>query len=104
MTAEFRKTGFEVPEEHRTALSQGNWADAGEEGCFVPHKRGHSKNGPEYRYLATRQELKQAALPGMERGDEDHPFPVMKLKGRRYKIFGIVTNRDWTGQELIPWR
>jgi hypothetical protein len=69
----------------------------------VPNKIGHSKNGPAYRYLATREELKQAELPGVEKSDEEYLFPVMRLKGQRYKVFGIVTNMDWAGQELIPW-
>ncbi len=29
--------------------------------------------------------------------------PSMSLGGVRYKIFGIVTNMDWDGQELIRW-
>ncbi len=75
------------------------WAEV----CFVPSKIGHSKKGPEYRYLATREELRQAELPGVQKSDEEYLFPVMQLKGQRYKVFGIVTNMDWAGQELIPW-
>jgi hypothetical protein len=48
------------------------------------------------------------------------PFPTMHLKGKRYKIFGMVTNpvpsgdsgqalseaegMDWDGEELIHWQ
>lgn len=69
----------------------------------MPAAIGHSKRGPEYRYLATREELKQADLPGMEKSDSEYLFPVMRIAGRRYKVFGIVTNMDWAGEELIPW-
>jgi len=106
---EFRKAVSEVLEEDwRTLYREVNgqkqetgrqWAEV----CFVPNKIGHSKNGPAYRYLATREELKQAELPGVQKSDEEYLFPVMRLKGQRYKVFGIVTNMDWAGQELIPW-
>jgi hypothetical protein len=75
------------------------WAEV----CFVPAAIGHSKNGPAYRYLATREELKQPELPHMEKRDEDFLFPVMRMKERRYKVFGIVTNMDWIGDVLIQW-
>lgn len=42
-------------------------------------------------------------LPGVEKSDEEYLFPVMHLKGQRYKVFGIVTNMEWAGQELISW-
>jgi len=106
---EFRKAVLEVPEEdwmpfYREVNGQmqetgRQWAEV----CFVPNNIGHSKNGPAYRYLATREALKQADLPGMEKSDEEYLFPVMRLKGQRYKVFGIVTNMDWAGQELVEW-
>jgi hypothetical protein len=27
----------------------------------------------------------------------------MDLGGQRYKVFGVVTNMDWEGEELIQW-
>ena len=109
VTQEFRKAVAEVLEEDWRPLYRevdGQKQETGRqwaEVCFVPNKIGHSKNGPAYRYLATREELKQAELPGVEKSDEEYLFPVMRLKGQRYKVFGIVTNMDWAGQELIPW-
>jgi hypothetical protein len=109
VTLEFRKAVAEVAEEDWRPLYRevnGQMKETGRqwaEVCFVPNKIGHSKNGPEYRYLATREELRQAELPGVEKGDEEYLFPVMQLKGQRYKVFGIVTNMDWAGQELITW-
>ena len=33
----------------------------------------------------------------------DYPCPVAQIKDKQYKIFGIATNMDWVGHELIPW-
>jgi hypothetical protein len=55
-----------------------------------------------YRYLATRELLEQPELPGMEKHVE-LPFPTMSMQKKRYKLFGIVTNRDLEGSELINW-
>jgi hypothetical protein len=109
VTQEFRKAVSEVAEGDWQPLYRevkGEMKETGRqwaEVCFVPNKIGHSKNGPIYRYLATREELKQGELPGVEKSDEEYLFPVMQLKGQRYKVFGIVTNMDWAGQDLIPW-
>ena len=79
------------------------WAEV----CFVPNKIGHSKNGPEYRYLAKRQVLtEQPTLPGMEYPQLSLPFPTMEMNNSRYKIFGIVTNISETkmnGEALIAF-
>lgn len=109
VTQEFRRAVSEVAEEDwrplfrkvkdGLVLTGRQWAEV----CFVPSKIGHSKKGPEYRYLATREELKQAELPGMEKSDSEYCFPVMRLQNQRYKVFGIVTNMDWAGDLLIPW-
>ena len=109
VTQDFRKAVAEIPEEEWHMLYRkvkGEMKETGRqwaEVCFVPNKIGHSKKGPQYRYLATREELKQTELPGMEKSDNEYLFPVMRIKERRYKVFGIVTNMDWPGEELIPW-
>jgi hypothetical protein len=75
------------------------WAEV----CFVPNAIGHSKKGPEYRYLAKREVIvEQPKLPGIDQ-QLNLPFPTMDVKGKRYKVFGIVTNMDWDGEELIHW-
>ena len=67
----------------------------------MPNAIGHSKNGPEYRYLAIRERMQdQLMLPGME---QELPFQTMVRDRVRYKVFGVVTNMDWAGQELIEW-
>jgi len=109
VTQEFRKAVAEVQEADWQPFYRkvnGQMQDTGRqwaEVCFVPTKIGHSKKGPVYRYLATREELKQAELPGVDKSDEEYLFPVMRMRDQRYKVFGIVTNMDWAGQELIDW-
>ncbi len=75
------------------------WAEV----CFVPNAIGNSKKGPEYRYLAKREVLvEQRELPGMEQ-QLSFSFPTMEFKSKKYKVYGIVTNMDWDGEELIDW-
>jgi len=74
------------------------WAEV----CFVPTAISRSKRDPVYRYLATRELLKQPELPGME-GQVELPFPTMRMDKKRYKLFGIVSNRDLEGNALINW-
>jgi hypothetical protein len=53
--------------------------------------------------LAKREVMvEQQVLPGMEQ-QLSLPFPTMQLKGKKYKVYGIVTNMDWDGEELIHW-
>ena len=95
VTPEFRKAVAEA--EEWKPLSEGReWAEV----CFVPSAIGHSKKDPEYRYLAVREPLRQDILPGME---GQLSFPAMTMEAKRYKIFGIVTNRDMAGGDLIRW-
>ena len=44
--------------------------------------------------------LEQAELPGLE---ARLPFPRMTFSERRYKLFGLVANRDIPGDKLIWW-
>jgi hypothetical protein len=111
VSAEFKKAVFEVAEEDWRVLKKRErsgelietnrqWGEV----CFVPDAIGHSKKGPEYRYLAIRERMEdQLMLPGMEQDERKLPFQTMHQGGVRYKVFGIVTNMDWDGQELIEW-
>jgi len=109
VTPEFKKAVAEVTESEWQALTKkvkGREVNTGKqwaEVCFVPNAIGHSKNGPEYRYLATREVMEeQLTLAGM--GEEkQYSFPTMPMKESKYKVFGIVTNMDWDGNELIRW-
>ena len=74
------------------------WAEVG----FVPNAIGHSLRSPEYRYIAIREPLAQRVLPGMEQ-EMLFPFPTLSMKDKNYKLFGIVTNMEMEGEELIHW-
>jgi len=109
VTPEFKKAVAEVDEEEwhpleretagRKVPTGQQWAEV----CFVPDWIGRSKKSPDYRFIAIREPLRQAPLPGMD-GQLDLPFPAMELADRRWhKVFGVVTNRDLAGDELIWW-
>ena len=109
VTVEFRRAVSQVGEqewqtlyrkvgEHRVDTGQ-QWAEVN----FVPNWIGHSKNSPEYRFIAIRERLTEQPLPGME-GQMELPFAAMELSGRGWhKVFGVVTNRSIAGDELIWW-
>lgn len=72
--------------------------------CFVPSNLSSSKKGYEFRYVATREALKeQGVLPGMPEPNKEYPFPVENMQGKKYKIHGIVSNRDIPGEDLVAW-
>jgi len=111
VTPEFKKAVLEVGEEDWVVLKRRErsgelketarqWAEV----CYVPNAIGRSKKGSEYRYLAIRERMQdQLMLPGMEQDEKGLPFQTMRKGGVRYKVFGIVTNMHWEGQELIEW-
>jgi hypothetical protein len=45
----------------------------------------------------------QLVLPGMEQEEKKFPFQTMLKDNKKYKVFGIVTNMNWDGQDLIKW-
>jgi hypothetical protein len=108
VTKEFKKAVVEVEESEWRPLRkeiQGEMRETGAEWaevCFVPNAIARSKNGPVYRYLAIREVLEQPELPGMG-GHVELPFPTLRMEKKRYKVFGVVTNRDLEGNELINW-
>ncbi len=109
VSREFKKAVGEVEEEEWRVLyreENGRRVETRREFaevCFVPNAIGHSKKGPEYRYIAIREPMEeQLSLGGMEE-EREYPFQTVKMSARKYKLFGLVTNMDWDGQELIPW-
>ena len=106
--------GVDVSPAFRAAVAEvdaGEWRELlGEEGertgqeyaevCFVPEAVGHSVKGPDYRFLAVREPLRNPPLPGMDEG-----LPAVELGGAGwYRIRGVVSNRhDLPGDELIRW-
>jgi len=106
VTAEFRKAVADVEEKDWQSLKReidGRQVETGQEWaevCFVPNWTAKSKNGPTYRFIATRELLRQQELPGME---VQLPFPSYYRGEKHYKLHGIVTNRDLAGDKLIWW-
>lgn len=106
VTAGFKRAVTEVEEgewhplerevDGQRMKTEQEWAEV----CFVPNWTAQRKEGPTYRYLAIRELLKQAELPGLE---TQLPFPSMRFGQRQYKVFGLVTNRDIPGEKLIWW-
>jgi hypothetical protein len=106
VTAEFRKAVAEVEEKDWQSLKReigGQQVATGQEWaevCFVPAWTAKSKQGPAYRFIATRELLRQQEFPGME---IQLPFPTYRRGEKNYKLHGIVTNRDLAGDKLIWW-
>ena len=113
VTPAFRLAVHEVPEEgwkpllrrvaDRLVDTGQQWAEV----CFVPNEAARKKEGPRYRFLAIREPLGQLDLAGMERDQAELPFPTICYSQsgspRRFKLFGVVTNLDLPGDELIWW-
>ena len=104
VTAEFKKAVKEVGEADWRPLPReiGGRVQEYAEVCFVPRLVGHKKYGPAYRYLAIREPLEQPTLPGMD-GQLSFPFQTMDWGSVKYKVTGVVTNRDIPGDEVIRW-
>lgn len=76
---------------------------------YVPNKAAHTKHGPTYRFLVTRELLRQLELPGVE--DEQQrklPFPTVELAGAdgqaaTYKLHAVVTTRQGDGADILWW-
>lgn len=106
VTPEFKRAVAEVKKGEWHQLDRevdGRKVDTGQEWaevCFVPNWTAQHKDVPTYRFLAIREMLQQAEIPGLE---AQLPFPTMIFGERRYKLFGLVTNRDLPGDKLIWW-
>ena len=91
-------------------IGEGHRLETGQEFAelvYVPNWAGHSKSGPEYRFLAIREPI-QGDLPGLEsHAQKELPFQTVTAPtGQRHKLFALVTNRPATeigGGELIWW-
>ncbi len=107
VTQEFKKAVEEVDEEEWQPLyrevngeevkTRREWAEV----CFVPNPIAFGNKAPVYRYLATREALREPVLPGMEDSQLSLPFQTMSRDGVTYKVFGVVTNIDWYGGDVI---
>ena len=104
----FKNAALEVPEEqwhnHVTVDEFGNqiihmgqeWAEV----VYVPEWMSHKKSNPNYRFIAIREYLHD----DVKKEEKSLPFPTYDVNNKRYKLFGIVTNRfKLDGNELITW-
>lgn len=104
VTVEFKRAVEDVSEEDWRPLCRevdGEWIKTGREWaevCFVPD--AIARKTVTYRYLATREALRNQPLPGME-FQLCLPFQTMTKGKVTYKVFGLVTNMDWDGDEII---
>ena len=106
MTTEFREAARRVPESEWKPLARkrGEAAQQWAEVVYVPNAIAHSKDFPDYRYLAIREELEQGELPGMEDSQQAKlPFATVVMGKSTYRLRGIVTNREGEGAALIRW-
>lgn len=97
MTPEFKKAVSDAEEWCPLFDARGCITGEYAEICFVPNRSATTRKGEPYRYLAIRERLNQPHLPGML------PFPTTAFAHTQYKLFGIVTNMDWEGDQLIRW-
>lgn len=106
VTQEFRRAVLALPEADWQALprrTESGLEETGQEWaevCFVPNWAGHSRTRADYRFLAIREPLAELDL-----GDAGQlPFPSEVFPGKgRLKLFGLVTNRQEPGDEVIWW-
>ena len=61
----------------------------------MPNWISHSKNSPEYRFIAVREPLNEQPLPGME-AQLELPFPAMRLSN------GGMAQGLWSGDQPGP--
>jgi hypothetical protein len=107
VTREFRAVVEDVDEEDwhplykevdgKSIKTGREWAEV----CFVPNPIAFGNKAPVYRYLATREALRDQPLPGMDAAQMSLPFQTMSRGGVTYKVFGVVTNLDWDGNAVI---
>ena len=117
VTQEFRRAVTQVAEGDwkplyeqiggRPVATGREWAEVP---LYVPVGTARSKSDPDYRYLATREALRQQPLPGLQEGQVqlELPFQTMRMGGRgcqlSYKVFGSVTNMAWSGDRVLRWQ
>jgi hypothetical protein len=106
VTREFKRAVEDVAEEDWRPLYKevdGQQVKTGREWaevCFVPNAIAFSSKAPSYRYMATREALRDQPLPGME-DQLSLPFQTMTKGQVMYKVFGVVTNMKWSGNDII---
>lgn len=81
----------------KTETSQ-EWAEV----CYVPNWVSVKNGSAEYRYLAIREKMER--LPNKKGAKENElPFQTIETEQGNYKLFGLVTNRNIPGNDVIHW-
>ncbi len=108
MTQAFNTAVAEIPESEWFRLNgkvdgKLEWANQEyAEVCYVPSWVGQSKKDLGYRYLTVRQPLGDEKSPKKKK-ESELPFQTMDMKSVKYKLTGMVTNRDLPGDDVIWW-
>jgi hypothetical protein len=111
VTQEFKKAVSEVAKSEWFRLNRkvdGRLHETNQEYaevCFVPSWVGESKKGPVYRYIAIREPFveEKRTKKRKQTKESELPFQTMDINRVKYKVTGVVTNRDLPGDELIWW-
>jgi hypothetical protein len=74
------------------------WAEV----VHVPNRVAARTSHPGYRYIVTREALRQQPLTGTE-DQVKFNFPAAVMKEQYYKLYAMVTNRKEPGDEIIRW-
>ena len=76
--------------------------------CFVPETKNTSKNAPVFRYLATREATdiqyefnENGQISIFASGYVEDKLHLEEMGKKIYKIFGIVTNQEGTGSDIV---
>jgi hypothetical protein len=112
VTAAFRQAVCEVPEDQwhdlnklypdGDAIQTGRqWAEV----VYVPNEIAHSKDDPEYRYIAIRTPVQTELFDQQQpqQGTLNFDTHRVRMSTGSYRVFGVVTNMDWDGETLINW-
>ncbi len=105
VTQELKKEVAKLRADQWTDLKRepGEVAQQWAEVPFVPSAASTKKDGPQYRFVVTREVLADQPLPGLEQ-ETEKPLPTMEFAGMgRCKLHAIVTNGTRTGPALIEW-
>jgi hypothetical protein len=81
---------------------------------FVPNSLCTSKKDADYRFIAIREEIRSTdpvELRQLLLFDEEelksHPIWTVhptEMNGKIYKVFALVTNLDWSAEEIVKWQ
>ena len=80
---------------------------------FAPNSLCRSKKSPDYRFIAIREEISDTSPAELRQllldlGEVcDSPISSLHptvMNGKLYKVFALVTNLDWSAEEIVKWQ